>query len=276
MSLREALQLGHNFIGTEHLLLGLIREPTGGAAVTLARLHLPHELVRTTLMATLAGVDPRRMRLPAPANQALPPGPVPATCGFCGRPSPECGALLVGVSGALICATCLQSGVRTIAIRHTEIHERPVVFPPRAASWAPSLEDLAAAHEPTGPPPEDEEAARLEIEHALRNSFERSADGRDLVNVEQGENLGPPAEETERRWGSMIATVSMVFDGIKFLDAMHAVVWTTASINGQPIGGLDRNEGRVVFVDGRWKVARETQCAIFRLAGVRYPPAPGA
>jgi ATP-dependent Clp protease ATP-binding subunit ClpC len=36
LSLREALQLGHNYIGTEHILLGLIREGDGGAARVLA------------------------------------------------------------------------------------------------------------------------------------------------------------------------------------------------------------------------------------------------
>ena len=36
LSLREALQLGHNYIGTEHLLLGLVREADSGAAQVLA------------------------------------------------------------------------------------------------------------------------------------------------------------------------------------------------------------------------------------------------
>jgi prophage maintenance system killer protein len=38
LSLREALQLGHNYIGTEHILLGLIREGEGVAAQVLVRL----------------------------------------------------------------------------------------------------------------------------------------------------------------------------------------------------------------------------------------------
>ena len=37
LSLREALQLGHNYIGTEHILLGLIREGDGVAAQVLAQ-----------------------------------------------------------------------------------------------------------------------------------------------------------------------------------------------------------------------------------------------
>jgi prophage maintenance system killer protein len=44
LSLREALQLGHNYIGTEHILLGLIREGEGVAAQILVKLggDLPH------------------------------------------------------------------------------------------------------------------------------------------------------------------------------------------------------------------------------------------
>src|SRR5277367_3425434 len=38
LALREALQLGHNYIGTEHILLGLIREGEGVAAQVLVKL----------------------------------------------------------------------------------------------------------------------------------------------------------------------------------------------------------------------------------------------
>src|SRR4029453_6385201 len=41
LSLREALQLGHNYIGPEHILLGLIREGEGVAAQILVRLGAP-------------------------------------------------------------------------------------------------------------------------------------------------------------------------------------------------------------------------------------------
>ena len=39
LSLRESLQLGHNYIGTEHILLGLIREGEGVAAQVLVKLR---------------------------------------------------------------------------------------------------------------------------------------------------------------------------------------------------------------------------------------------
>jgi ATP-dependent Clp protease ATP-binding subunit ClpA len=46
LSLREALQLGHNYIGTEHILLGLIREGEGVAAQVLVRLGADLDRVR--------------------------------------------------------------------------------------------------------------------------------------------------------------------------------------------------------------------------------------
>src|SRR5437870_5023196 len=46
LSLREALQLGHNYIGTEHILLGLIREGEGVAAQVLQKLGADQNRVR--------------------------------------------------------------------------------------------------------------------------------------------------------------------------------------------------------------------------------------
>ena len=46
LSLREALQLGHNYIGTEHILLGLIHEGEGVAAKALESLGIALEGVR--------------------------------------------------------------------------------------------------------------------------------------------------------------------------------------------------------------------------------------
>ena len=46
LSLREALQLGHNYIGTEHILLGLIHEGHGVAAQVLVRLGAGLDRVR--------------------------------------------------------------------------------------------------------------------------------------------------------------------------------------------------------------------------------------
>ena len=55
LSLREALQLGHNYIGTEHILLGLIREGEGVAAQVLEKLDADLNRVRQTVIQLLSG-----------------------------------------------------------------------------------------------------------------------------------------------------------------------------------------------------------------------------
>ncbi|HVK20814.1 MAG TPA: ATP-dependent Clp protease ATP-binding subunit [Actinokineospora sp.] len=55
LSLREALQLGHNYIGTEHILLGLIREGEGVAAQVLVKLGADLNRVRQQVLQLLSG-----------------------------------------------------------------------------------------------------------------------------------------------------------------------------------------------------------------------------
>jgi ATP-dependent Clp protease ATP-binding subunit ClpC len=54
LSLREAIDLGHNYIGTEHILLGILREGEGVAADVLGKLGADLETVRDSVLAILA------------------------------------------------------------------------------------------------------------------------------------------------------------------------------------------------------------------------------
>ena len=68
LSLREALSLGHDYIGTEHILLGLVRDDDGAAAQVLRDRELDPERVRNAVIQALGG----------PALYAGPhPGPRP-------------------------------------------------------------------------------------------------------------------------------------------------------------------------------------------------------
>ena len=62
LSLREALQLGHNYIGTEHILLGLIREGDGVAAQVLVRLGADLNRVRQQVIRLVHGAEGDRPR----------------------------------------------------------------------------------------------------------------------------------------------------------------------------------------------------------------------
>jgi ATP-dependent Clp protease ATP-binding subunit ClpC len=55
LSLREALQLGHNYIGTEHILLGLIHEGDGVAAQVLVGLGVDLDRTRQLVIQILTG-----------------------------------------------------------------------------------------------------------------------------------------------------------------------------------------------------------------------------
>jgi len=69
LALREALSLGHNYIGTEHILLGLVRESEGVAARILNDLDADGDRIRQEVMRVLSG----------PSRRAQKPGAAAAT-----------------------------------------------------------------------------------------------------------------------------------------------------------------------------------------------------
>jgi hypothetical protein len=146
-----------------------------------------------------------------------------------------------------------------------QVHEALMARAPGGAR-PPNLEQLAAQHLPTGPPPTDEESARAAIAEAYANMSERTDDGAGLVNVERGEDLGPCAAEVQRRFPRETSDGrgALHVEHVKFLNATEAVVWTSGPFVGR--------EGRAVLVDGAWKVSRATYCALIALAGVVCPP----
>src|SRR6476619_6472289 len=76
LSLREALQLGHNYIGTEHILLGLIREGEGVAAQVLVKLGADLSRVRQQVIQLLSGYQGEKGASAGagPSGEAAPSG----------------------------------------------------------------------------------------------------------------------------------------------------------------------------------------------------------
>jgi ATP-dependent Clp protease ATP-binding subunit ClpC len=68
LSLREALALGHNYIGTEHILLGLLREGEGVAAQVLTALGVDLDRVRQTVTQLLSGYGEGTVAFSPPAR----------------------------------------------------------------------------------------------------------------------------------------------------------------------------------------------------------------
>jgi len=113
LSLREAMQLGHNYIGTEHLLLGLIREGQGVAAQVLVRLGADLSHVRQQVIHLLSGYS-------GSAGVASPAGPVGPV-----------GVARVAGGGAAI----WRDMERPIGETGRRLHIR-VKFPDEASPWS--------------------------------------------------------------------------------------------------------------------------------------------
>jgi ATP-dependent Clp protease ATP-binding subunit ClpC len=77
LSMREALSLGHNYIGTEHVLLGIVRENEGVASRILLDLGADGEKVRNAVIEMLGphpARSPEPVRVRAPARRRQVPG----------------------------------------------------------------------------------------------------------------------------------------------------------------------------------------------------------
>ncbi len=93
LSLREALQLGHNYIGTEHILLGLIREGEGVAAQVLVKLGADLSRVRQQVIQLLSGYSG-----PSGSSGAPGEGKTSATAGGSSSENPS-GSLILDQFG---------------------------------------------------------------------------------------------------------------------------------------------------------------------------------
>ena len=105
LSLREALQLGHNYIGTEHILLGLIREGEGVAAQVLVNLGADLPTVRTRVLLILSGYTEASSLL-APRGTGQ--------CSFCLRAVSEVPHYAPGHNAA-ICDECITAAHAALA-----------------------------------------------------------------------------------------------------------------------------------------------------------------
>jgi Clp amino terminal domain, pathogenicity island component/ClpX C4-type zinc finger len=163
MSLREALQLGHNYIGTEHILLGLIREGEGVAAQVLAKLGADLSTVRQHVVRLLSGYPAgtesglfREERDTSVIRSSTPSAARVPQCSFCRRPLREVDRYAPGKNSA-ICDECITAA-------HTALRaagdERIIIVPPRVTGTPPpdepdALEKIVAAidaspHDPPG------------------------------------------------------------------------------------------------------------------------------
>jgi hypothetical protein len=234
LALRESLQLGHTYIGTEHILLGLVREGGGVGAQVLIGLGIGPDRVRQEVVQLLSGQEI-------------------IGCSLCGRRPPQSGHLIAAHNGAYVCEHCINDLTARLATSSDENG---------GASAGPVVV--------TGRVPDDQEAAHRDIARAFEHVFVLSEDRRTVPSVDGGDLLGPCLKEAQERHAAMRRTDQPItIERIQFVDEEHAIVSFAVSLEGLP---SERRGGNALVVGPTWKVARTTFCELMELAGVKCPP----
>jgi hypothetical protein len=221
LSLKEALQLGRNFIGTEHMLLGLVREGEGVAAQVLVSLGADLSRVRQQVIQLLSG------------QQAAGPEKAPSLrCGRCGaslsesarhgtiKAHPGLGAMDLAVLGGavLYCGDCGTVIGPLVSPTTTEL------IPPLAATVhlrpvpSGSAEPLRRFPQELRSPVRLEEVpeeAQVELSYRDNDDIDGTAGGK---TVRVAGQLGPRGGPVRGTWGGV------------------AVSWRVADKLGTPAG----------------------------------------
>jgi hypothetical protein len=257
MSLREALQLGHDYIGTEHILLGLLREGQGVGAQVLVKLGADLPSVRVTVAQLLEGMAPGATVPPAPASvrsvpRARPPmapgyRAAERRCSFCLRSEERLGRVVRGPAG-LICDECLARATTLVA---------------EAGESDPQQLRL---RRPVVPSVELEEAMVL-VERAFETVFGSGAsvDAR-LALIEDSADLRTVVER-------VVATGRVSGDPDVWVEHVRFISTDEAEVRWSPLlgGGTQISlHGFAVLDDGVWKVNRASYQQIASMAGAPF------
>jgi ClpA/ClpB-like protein/ClpX C4-type zinc finger protein len=252
-ALREALHLGDHEIGTEHLLLGLIREGDSTAARTLEELEVDLDAVRARVVdirAGRGGEEPPRVvsistgrGVVTSVRETSSPGRS-AVCSFCGRDLWEVERFVTG-SQASICDGCVVSAVD--ALEHAPAQSRGVPLPPRVFGDTPDGGAVDAVAE------------------AVCTAFDSTSDDDARAGaVEDGVALAPLYAEAKARHPDVVTRL----DRVRFDSANSAEVRLSLLLGG---GIGPAFEGRVTRLDGGWTVGRELFCSVVSAVGVVVP-----
>ena len=240
LSLREALQLGHSYIGTEHMLLGLVREGEGVAAQVLVSLGVDLGRVRAQVIQLMSGsgsehpsaetegpmgaIARAASRRPALA-ELLNPLPVflpQPHCSFCGRDLWESDHV-VSYRRAVICSTCIEAAHR--AIEQAAPADQEVFLPPRVFGRIPS------------------DRAVDDIATALQTAFRAGRTPEELrLAIEDFDELHPFLVLAGERFP--VAVTRAILDRVRFIDDSRAAVRFRTIFSG---GGAMFREGQVVL-----------------------------
>jgi len=258
-ALREALQLGHNWVGSEHLLLGLVREGEGVGTQLLVVLGADLARVRLKVIELTSGPgggspgrsSPVPSRGVAVRTSGGEEGEVSTrgarrSCSFCGRDLWDVGHH-VSTGEVTICETCVGDAQEALASAPSEARE--VFLPPRVFGTAPDEHAVAA------------------ITRAVVVTFGAVATEDRASVVEDYEELQPLMAEAAGRFP--IDDSFTHVERIRFLGGDLAEIRFVLGLRS----GFDaRFEGQLVRRGGGWMVTRSLVEGVLARAGTTGPP----
>ncbi len=261
LSLREALQLGHNYIGTEHILLGIVREGDGVGAQVLTKLGVDLPTVRQRVVMLLAGQPGAvptsgsvSLEVPAafgvvrsPAPRFGPPG---RHCSFCGRDLWEADHYVTSET-ATICDRCIT--VANDALATATPGSAPILQLPTRVF---------------GAVPDDAPDAVEQIADALDAVFAHARSPESAGFLEDGDQLAPVLLESRTGFPNMTVT-SVALDRLRFWPAEPVAVAFRLVLD---TGATYPFEGTMVRAGGRWLVSRATLATVLGSVGITLPP----
>jgi hypothetical protein len=120
--------------------------------------------------------------------------------------------------------------------------------------------------------PADPAAARAEIERLFGVRFADRTDEERLANLDDPTGMREVYEQLRNGpYAEQVLGSRPVFRDLVFLSATRAAVQYETEIPGYPPQAFGQQFGEVVFVDGRWKITRESVCRDVQLAGITCP-----
>jgi hypothetical protein len=259
LSLREALQLGHSYIGTEHILLGLVREGEGVAAQVLVSLGADPGRVRQKVIQLMAGYQgketakgarkPFRPRRPGPELDRPPDAfsilsAIADPCVLCGRDLWDVSHFF-GAGEVRVCDECVRSAATLLESAPSE--PRELALPPRVFGEAPdadSVDELVRLALAVVGPPED----RLQRE----------------VAIEDAAALEPAL----RALADRLTGVSRV-SKVRFLPSAAELRFHFRIVGED---GEITSDAVARRVDGRWVLTRTSVLDVLHRGGVELPP----
>jgi hypothetical protein len=261
LSLREALQADDDEIGSEHIVLGILREGSGVAAQVLVKLGIDLPKLRDATTALMGARVPEPERAVAhgaslQSRAVLRSGPAfrppLPRCSLCGRREARVGRFLVA-GGVLVCDECVQDAA-------AQLGELPDDAPKRVRF---RRRDVGIA---------DERAAHAAIESAFDAIFGpmQLPLGDAFWAVEGGDELEPQLQVMKEAAESAPVVNDVTVERVRFLDDAEADVslgfWMPGSSSPMVM------PAHAVLQDGTWKVSRSTIEHFAQLAQVHRPP----